>query len=83
LVILPKVILKFHGKSGVSLIKCLYEGFDAEMKERCIGTISEVFDGDPPHKPGGALSQAWSVGEILRMRKLIEKYENDIVDEVK
>ncbi|MFA4850891.1 MAG: amylo-alpha-1,6-glucosidase [Bacteroidales bacterium] len=68
--------LRIHGKGGLSLIKSLYEGFDPAMKEHCIGTISEVFDGDPPHKPGGALSQAWSVGEILRIRKMIEKVEN-------
>jgi len=28
---------------------------------------SEVFDGDAPHAPGGAIAQAWSVGEILRV----------------
>ncbi|NTW33097.1 MAG: amylo-alpha-1,6-glucosidase [Bacteroidetes bacterium] len=67
--------LKIHGKSGLSLIKKIYEGFDSTMTEHCIGTISEVFDGDPPHKGGGALSQAWSVGEVLRMKKLIEKCE--------
>ncbi|MDD5134241.1 MAG: amylo-alpha-1,6-glucosidase [Phycisphaerae bacterium] len=32
----------------------------------CIGSISEVFDGDAPHKPGGAFAQAWSVAEVLR-----------------
>ena len=69
--------LRIHGKSGLSFIKKLYDGFESEMTERCIGTISEVFDGDPPHKSGGALSQAWSVGEILRIRKMIEKYENE------
>ena len=31
-----------------------------------IGTISEIFDGDAPHLPRGCISQAWSVGEILR-----------------
>lgn len=36
------------------------------MKERGIGTISEIFDGDFPHNPKGCISQAWSVGEILR-----------------
>ena len=41
-----------------------------------MGSISEVFDGDPPHKPGGAISQAWSVAEIMRMKWLIEKYKN-------
>ncbi len=34
--------------------------------EGAIGGISEVFDGDPPHNPGGCYDQAWSVGEILR-----------------
>lgn len=70
--------LKVHGKSGLSFIQNLYNGFDDVMKEHCIGTISEVYDGDPPHKAGGAISQAWSVAEILRMWKLIEKYENSI-----
>jgi len=68
--------LKVHGKSGLSMIKSLYDGFDAAMKEYCVGTIAEIYDGDPPHKACGALSQAWSVGEILRIRKLIEKVEN-------
>ena len=34
--------------------------------EAAIGGISEVFDGDSPHRPGGCYNQAWSVGEILR-----------------
>lgn len=31
-----------------------------------LGMVSEVFDGDPPHKPGGCISQAWSIAEPLR-----------------
>jgi predicted glycogen debranching enzyme len=31
-----------------------------------VGTICEVFDGDEPHRPGGCMSQAWSVGEVMR-----------------
>ncbi len=31
-----------------------------------LGQISEVFDGDPPHRPGGCIAQAWSVAEVLR-----------------
>jgi len=31
-----------------------------------VGTISELFDGDEPHRPGGCISQAWSVGEVMR-----------------
>ena len=32
----------------------------------CIGSISEIFDGDTPHNPRGCYAQAWSVGEVLR-----------------
>jgi len=38
--------------------------------EACIGQISEVFDGDAPHRPGGAPAQAWSVAEVLRIAKM-------------
>lgn len=31
-----------------------------------LGQLPEVFDGDPPHRPGGCIAQAWSVGEVLR-----------------
>jgi glycogen debranching enzyme len=31
-----------------------------------MGSISEIFDGDPPHAPRGAFAQAWSVAETLR-----------------
>lgn len=37
-----------------------------------LGTISEVFDGSDPHSPGGCISQAWSVGELLRLKALIQ-----------
>ena len=67
--------LRVHGKSGLPLIKELYAGFESAIKEYCLGTIAEVYDGNPPHKAGGAISQAWSVGELLRIRKMIEKWE--------
>jgi glycogen debranching enzyme len=31
-----------------------------------VGSIAEIFDGEPPHPPRGALAQAWSVAETLR-----------------
>jgi predicted glycogen debranching enzyme len=36
-----------------------------------LGTISEIFDGDAPHKPDGCISQAWSVAEVLRAYRLV------------
>ena len=48
-------------------------GFEETLTEAGISTISEIYDGDPPHLPRGAISQAWSVGEILRIFTLLEK----------
>ena len=39
----------------------------------CVGTLSEVFDGDPPFVPHGAFAQAWSVAEVIRVWQLIEQ----------
>lgn len=66
--------LKIHGKSGLSLIKSLFEGFEPVMTEHGIGTISELYDGDPPHAGRGAISQASSVAELIRIGHLIKKY---------
>ncbi len=41
-------------------------GFGEHLAEAGIGQISEVFDGDAPHRPGGTIAQAWSVAELLR-----------------
>jgi predicted glycogen debranching enzyme len=38
----------------------------AHLLEAGLGQISEVFDGDAPHRPGGCFAQAWSVAEVLR-----------------
>jgi predicted glycogen debranching enzyme len=63
-----KAYLKVHGNSNSSIeyMRALLEGFDAHLEAAGIGTISEVFDGDEPHSPGGTIAQAWSVAEILR-----------------
>ncbi len=41
-------------------------GFDPHFNEQCIGSISEVFDAEPPYTPRGCIAQAWSVAEVLR-----------------
>jgi predicted glycogen debranching enzyme len=44
----------------------LLDGFRDHMREACIGSISEVFDAEPPFTPRGCIAQAWSVAEVLR-----------------
>lgn len=41
-------------------------GLEAHLQEACLGHVSEVFDGDPPHQPRGCPAQAWSIAEPLR-----------------
>jgi 4-alpha-glucanotransferase len=36
------------------------------QQQACLGSVSEIFDGDPPHLPQGAIAQAWSVAELIR-----------------
>jgi glycogen debranching enzyme len=67
--------LRIHGKGGVAYIQGIYDGFEQVMTEAGIGSISEVYDGDPPHLPGGTISQAWSVSELLRTYSLLKKYK--------
>jgi predicted glycogen debranching enzyme len=41
--------------------------FEAHLGDAGLGSISEIFDGDPPHMPRGAIAQAWGVAEVLRV----------------
>lgn len=50
----------------------LLEPLIRHLDEAGLGSVSEVFDGDPPHKPGGCTAQAWSVAELRRALALIE-----------
>jgi predicted glycogen debranching enzyme len=67
--------LKLYGKQGLSYIEAIYVGFEDVMDEAGIGTISEVYDGDPPHKAGGAISQAWNIAELLRTRWILDHFD--------
>jgi predicted glycogen debranching enzyme len=42
------------------------EGFVPHLGEACVGSISEIFDAEPPYTPRGCVAQAWSVAEVLR-----------------
>ena len=68
--------LKIHKKSGVAYIESLLRGFEEEMTQHGIGSISEIYNGDPPHQAKGAISQAWSVAALLQMLKMLEKYNS-------
>jgi predicted glycogen debranching enzyme len=66
--------LRIHKKSGVAYINHLLHGFEEEMTQHGLGSISEIYNGDPPHQAKGTVSQAWSVAALLQMFKMLEKY---------
>ncbi|HWP42756.1 MAG TPA: amylo-alpha-1,6-glucosidase, partial [Blastocatellia bacterium] len=43
------------------------EGFVPHLNEACVGSISEIFDAEPPFTPRGCIAQAWSVAEAIRL----------------
>ncbi len=64
--------LRLYGRSGISFVERTLIGMEDEIHEHGIGTISELFDGNPPYKARGAISLAMNVGEILRSLSLLE-----------
>ena len=64
-------MLRYRGEAGRRVRTRAARELIHHLGEAGLGTISEVFDGDPPHAPRGCIAQAWSVAEVLRaMAKL-------------
>ncbi|OFX23106.1 MAG: amylo-alpha-1,6-glucosidase [Bacteroidetes bacterium GWA2_31_9b] len=58
---------KIYGKDAIPLAENIVNNFKEDMTKYGLSSISEIFDGDPPQRNRGAISQAWSVAEILRI----------------
>jgi predicted glycogen debranching enzyme len=60
--------VKVHGgiPSAPKQARGFFDGLERHLGEACLGQVSEVFDGSPPHQPRGCFAQAWSVAEPLR-----------------
>jgi predicted glycogen debranching enzyme len=59
-------LVRLRGEAGLRQGRELLAGFAAHLGEAGVGSVSEIFDGDAPHAPRGAIAQAWSVAELLR-----------------
>ena len=66
--------LKVFGKSGAAFAERMLISMEEEMYNHCIGTIPELFDGNPPFVGRGAVSFAMNVAAILRIVDLLKKY---------
>ncbi|MBV9070602.1 MAG: glycogen debranching enzyme family protein [Acidobacteria bacterium] len=59
-------LLRYRGETGIASARALLANLQTHLNEAGLGTIGEIFDGEPPHTPRGCIAQAWSVGEVLR-----------------
>jgi predicted glycogen debranching enzyme len=64
--------LRVYQRSGESFIRRLLTGFEAEMSELCIGTLNELYDGNPPFKGHGGMSYAPSVSAVIEVCNTLE-----------
>ena len=68
--------LKLYGATFANTARELISAFEEDLTVRCIGSISEIYDGDPPHQPHGCISYSNSVSAILRAMRLVERFNN-------
>lgn len=68
--------LNVYKMSRVSYVDRLLVGYEEELFYHCIGTIPELFDGNPPFHGRGAISFAMNVAGIMRVVKLLDKYDS-------
>jgi predicted glycogen debranching enzyme len=66
--------LRIYKMSGLGFVERQLIGYEDELTSHCIGSIPELFDGNPPFKGRGAISFAMNVAEILRTLYLLNKY---------
>jgi predicted glycogen debranching enzyme len=62
----PFALAHFHVNGDPAAAQSYLEAIAPHLQDACVGSVSEIFDGDPPHVARGCVAQAWSVAEILR-----------------
>jgi predicted glycogen debranching enzyme len=69
-----KGYLEVHKKSGHNLVARIFDGFEEVLGHRGVGSISELYDGNPPHEARGAISHATGVAALLRIGEMIDGF---------
>ena len=72
----PYIDLCFRmmGETFYGRAKYLVEGFFEDISKHGVGAFSELYDGDPPHEPHGAIASAMSTAALLRIAYIMEQY---------
>lgn len=72
-----KALYKLSWNNDADSIEALIAGFEEDVNTHGVGTFSELYDGDPPHVPHGAISSSLTVAEIIRIKYMISKNRED------
>ena len=70
-----EAMLKLYGGMSVRRASELINAFEEDIERHGIGAICELYDGDPPHNPHGAISSAVATASLLRSEYLVNKYK--------
>ena len=71
------VCFRVKGPSFLKKAEWLIEGFYEDLNKHGVGAFSELYDGDPPHEPHGAISSALSTAALLSVEYMLEKYKEE------
>ena len=63
----------YRDRKASELLRTVSPLYKQHLGEAGLGSISEIFDGDAPHEPGGCIAQAWSVAEAFRLLLLVRR----------
>jgi len=69
--------LRVHKRGGLHVIKTILADFETDMTQHCIGSIAEMYDGNPPYAAKGAISQACSVAAVIRLFRMIADFDEE------
>ncbi|MBN1650045.1 MAG: glycogen debranching enzyme family protein [Bacteroidales bacterium] len=71
------VLTSLYDKSAMADLQMIVDRFEGVMAEHGIGSVSELYNGDPPFEGKGGVSQAWSVAALLSLMHILEKDSNN------
>lgn len=70
-----RAYMTIYKRSGLSFMERLLVGYEREMSELCIGTLNELYDGNPPYRGHGGMSFAPSVAAVISVIDTMKKYK--------
>ncbi|MCQ2324428.1 MAG: amylo-alpha-1,6-glucosidase [Paludibacteraceae bacterium] len=71
-----RAYMSVYKHSGVSFMQRMLVGYEVEMSELCVGTLNELYDGNPPYKGHGGISYAPSVAAVISVLDTLKKFES-------